>query len=262
MDAYDEQSEAVFWPGMTKHIKDFVSKCSVCAKLQAEAQPEPLLPHPNPTRPWMRIGVDSFEFRGKSYLICTDYFSNFFEIDRLDNKKAPEIIYRMRHHFARYGIPEVVVSDNGPPFNSTEFRMFAGKYEFQHITSSPRYPQSNGKIENSVKTVNKPSNKIENSVNPSSPCWKEQPSEYLTRVIRSEVRSLPRPAGLEDLLDLPTRIFSLCLISDQKWAADHFPLLHLPFGRVSGLPWSSTVSSTIFYMVDADERCSQSMISC
>ena len=34
---------------------------------------------------------------------------------------------------------------------------------------------------------------------------------------------------LHDLLDLPTRIFLLCLISDQKWAADHFPLLHLPF---------------------------------
>ena len=148
-------SEAVFWPGMTKPIKDFVSKCSVCAKLQTESQPEPLLPHPTPSRPWIRIGKALFEFRGKSYLICTDYFSNFFEIDRLDNKKAPEIVYRMRHHFARYGIPEVVVSDNGPPFNSTEFRMFAEKYEFQHITSSPRYPQFIGKIENSVKTVKK-----------------------------------------------------------------------------------------------------------
>ena len=66
---------------------------------------------------------------------------------------------------------------------------------------------------------------------------------------------------LHDLLDLPTRIFLLCLISDQKWAADHYPLLHLPFGILSltyplfrfitGLPWStqdlliSKVSSTI-----------------
>ena len=41
---------------------------------------------------------------------------------------------------------------------------------------SPRYPQSNGKIENSVKTVKKTSNEL----------------------IRSEVRSLPRTAGLEE----------------------------------------------------------------
>ena len=39
---------------------------------------------------------------------------------------------------------------------------------------------------------------------------------------------------LHDLLDLPTRrICLLCLISDQKWAADHFPLLHLPLGIFS-----------------------------
>ena len=38
---------------------------------------------------------------------------------------------------------------------------------------------------------------------------------------------------LHDLLDPLTRIFSLCLMSDQKWVADHFPLLHLPFGILS-----------------------------
>ncbi|XP_062588755.1 uncharacterized protein K02A2.6-like [Saccostrea cucullata] len=43
------------------------------------------------------------------------------------------------------------ISDNGPPFNSRKFQDFAEKYEFEHRTSSPRYPQSNGKAENAVK---------------------------------------------------------------------------------------------------------------
>ena len=38
---------------------------------------------------------------------------------------------------------------------------------------------------------------------------------------------------LQDLLDPPTKISSLCLISDQKWATNLFPLLHLPFGTLS-----------------------------
>ena len=38
---------------------------------------------------------------------------------------------------------------------------------------------------------------------------------------------------LHDLLDPPTRISSLCRISNQKWAADRSPLLHLPFGTLS-----------------------------
>lgn len=57
----------------------------------------------------------------------------------------------MKAKFARYGIPDRVISDNGLPFGSREFVEFSKSLEFEHVTTSPRYAHSNGKAENSVK---------------------------------------------------------------------------------------------------------------
>ncbi len=59
----------------------------------------------------------------------------------------------MKSIFSRHGIPRTVVSDNGPQYNSTEMKDLSSSYEFNHVTSSPRYPQSNGLAERTVKTV-------------------------------------------------------------------------------------------------------------
>ena len=59
----------------------------------------------------------------------------------------------MKAVFARYGIPDVLVTDKGHQFASTEFAVFAKTWMFKHTTSSPYHPQSNRKAENAVKTV-------------------------------------------------------------------------------------------------------------
>ncbi len=63
------------------------------------------------------------------------------------------VIRKLKAHFARQGIPDVVFSDNGPQYSSRMFKKFSQNWEFTHITSSPGYPQSNGKAESAVKTA-------------------------------------------------------------------------------------------------------------
>ena len=55
--------------------------------------------------------------------------------------------------FARHGIPEEYISDNGPQYSSQEMKEFALQYGFRHTTSSPHYPRGHGQAERAVKTV-------------------------------------------------------------------------------------------------------------
>ncbi len=57
----------------------------------------------------------------------------------------------MKRHFAVHGIPTRLPTDNDPQLSSREFEIFASEWSFEHGTSSPYFPQSNGLVENSVK---------------------------------------------------------------------------------------------------------------
>jgi len=55
--------------------------------------------------------------------------------------------------FVRHGIPDVIVSDNGPQYSSHEFGEIVKTLNVKHITSSPHHPQGNGEAERVVKTA-------------------------------------------------------------------------------------------------------------
>ena len=76
-------------------------------------------------------------YREAVNLIAVDYFSNFWEIDRLRDTKASTCVCELNSQFARNGIPDVVISDKGPQFTSSKFAQFRREWGFEHKTSSP-----------------------------------------------------------------------------------------------------------------------------
>ena len=144
---------SVFWPNITKDITQLVSGCEICAMHQMDQQKEPLISSEVPQYPFQHVGLDIFTFSGMEYLITVDYYSRFFEVDKLAISNSQQVISKLKMHFARYGIPEKITSDNGPQFSSEQFRTFAASWDINHVTSSPRYPQSNGMSEKAVQTA-------------------------------------------------------------------------------------------------------------
>ena len=144
--------ESVWWPGLSKSLEEMISSCSTCAIHRPEVH-EPLMSSSFPSRPWERLGMDLFEHKGKSFLIVVDYYSRWIEVKQLQGQSTTAVISSLKEIFAVHGIPDLVVSDNGPQFANENFRKLAEEYGFVHTTSSPRYPQANGEAERGVRTV-------------------------------------------------------------------------------------------------------------
>ena len=133
-------------------IAQLVQNCRECAE-QSRNKREPLITTPLPEYPWQLVGTDLFELDKCQYLLVVDYFSRYPEVIKLSSTTSNQVIAALKTIFARHGIPETVRSDNGPQYSSQEFAMFASSYGFSHVTSSPRYPQSNGQVERMVQTI-------------------------------------------------------------------------------------------------------------
>ena len=147
--------EILFWPGMSNEIHQTVAACPICSKLSNSNPKEPMIPHETPSRPWQKLGTDLFTWDGRNFMITVDYYSRYFEVDELPVQATTSkaVIRKLSSHFARHGIPEIVISDNGPQFSSKDFKEFTTQWDFKHITTSPGYPQSNGLAEKTVQTV-------------------------------------------------------------------------------------------------------------
>ena len=144
---------SVWWLNISKEIQQMINDCLTCAKDITYHHKEPLMPSPLPDYPWQIIGSDLFEVNGSQYLLIVDYFSRFPEVVPMHSTTSTALISVFKSVFARFGIPEILRSDNGTQFTSAEMTEFTSSYGIQHITSSPYFPRSNGMAERFVRTA-------------------------------------------------------------------------------------------------------------
>ena len=102
---------------MTSELKDYISKCDICLAHWASPGKEPLLQHEFIACPWSKIGADLCELHGRTLLVVCDYYSNFFEVERINKVTTRGVIKVLNSMFSQCGAPNVVISDNGPQFD-------------------------------------------------------------------------------------------------------------------------------------------------
>lgn len=142
----------VWWPGMDQAIEEMVKQCSDCQQSRPSPPAAPLHPWQWPTRPWTRLHIDyAGPMEGKMYLIVIDAHSKWIEAFPMTSATALTTIQHLRVLFAQFGVPEVIVSDNGSQFVAAEFQSFCRMNGIRHIQIAPYHPSSNGLAERAVK---------------------------------------------------------------------------------------------------------------
>ena len=132
-------------PGIDRDIEILVKSCDRC--LQTRNTPSPVSLHPwqLAERPWQRIHIDfAGPFLQQMFLIVIDSFSKWPEVIVMKSTTATKTIDELRCLFSRWGIPEQIVSDNGPQFKSDEFKQFLSENGITHLTTAPYFPATNG----------------------------------------------------------------------------------------------------------------------
>ena len=144
----------VWWPKIDEDIENLVKSCEPCQLNRNDPEKHSSHSWQYPSNPWERIHIDFFgPFRNHMYLIVVDAYSKWPEVIRMSSSTSTsETIKVLLSLFARHGLPDKLVSDNGPQFTSDEFKEFMLNCGILHIKTAPYHPQTNGEAERFVQT--------------------------------------------------------------------------------------------------------------
>ena len=151
--------EKVWFPSIDKLVEEKVKTCLPCqaATTGTSTSPEPLIMTTLPDAPWKEVAADfvgPFP-SGELLLVVIDEFSRFPEVEIINSTSAKTVIPKLDNIFSRQGVPCVLKTDNGPPFNSSEFEQFASYLGFKHRKVTPYWPKANGEAERFMRTLEK-----------------------------------------------------------------------------------------------------------
>lgn len=146
--------ERYWWPHMDKCMEEFVRQCHICqlADKSAKTTVPPFQPVQWPEQPWQQLGMDIIgplrTAPNPTYAITLmDYHSKWPKLLFTNSITTQDVIKLLNAAFSREGLPETLVTDNGPQYTSREFQDFLKERGIVHHFSSNYYSTANGLIE-------------------------------------------------------------------------------------------------------------------
>ncbi|XP_015112270.1 uncharacterized protein K02A2.6-like [Diachasma alloeum] len=143
----------VWWPDIDSDIEQIPKSCLLCLESGSKPPRNPLTVWKWPEGPQFKVHADfAGPLNGKMFIVIVDAYSKWIDVREMVNITSESTIDIFEDYFTTWGIPVVLVTDNGSSFTSKEFEDFTKYYGVEHIRTPPYHPASNGAAENIVKT--------------------------------------------------------------------------------------------------------------
>ena len=177
----------VWFPGIDKKMEARCKGCLACQATVTQKSRTPIVMTETPSEAWERVAADfcgPFP-TGELVLVVIDERSRYPEIEIVNSTSAESTETALEKIFATHGNPQVLKSDNGPPFNSHAFKDLCIQKGIQHRRITPRWPEANGLVENFMKSVGKATK----TAHAEGKNWKTELYRYV-----ANYRQTPHPA--------------------------------------------------------------------
>lgn len=142
-----------WWPKLDMDIEDMVLNCSLCQAQKPNPQMVPVHCWLPPRKVFERVHVDfAGPFMGKYFFVLIDALSKWPEIHMVPNITTTATILKCKQIFSTFGLPNILDSDHGSQFNSSEFKCFLKENGIVHKQGAPYHPATNGQAERFIQT--------------------------------------------------------------------------------------------------------------
>lgn len=150
---YSRILEKYYWPGMKKDIRYYVKTCKTCGafKKPCVVKSGQMGNAKKIEFPFQAISLDLMgpfprSKKGNTQLlVVTDWFTKFVLVQPMTKATSSNVIKFLENQvFLTFGVPQIIMCDNGVQFTSKDFKNFLDKYSVQKIWYNARYhPQVN-----------------------------------------------------------------------------------------------------------------------
>ena len=130
-------TSSVYWPCYKHDIENVRKNCTSCCEF-APSNP-PMFPTPDadiPSYPFQVVCTDFFDWRGKSYLILVDKYSNWLSVLKLPRDDSKSLIDALRQYISIFGVPEQLCSDGATVYTSELMKSFCQKWDIYRKESA------------------------------------------------------------------------------------------------------------------------------